>query len=296
MKTRIEYSGLHFFNRVSGIHILMNEYSFPDNLVSPAPRTLSLAITNRCNLNCHYCYAPKNSYSLPAEFIKSIATKFDKLGTLELSIGGGEPFLYPGLVDLILWLWGNTGLGINITTNGLLINEKIVSKIAGNVSSIRFSIDGLEPKYSIVKRNSLSNVVYNIKLLKNIIPFGINIIVNPYAIVDVENIIKLGIEIGAFDVLLIPEHKNGIFQLNSQDWKNLEGMVTKYLNKIQINITYDASNYLSTNYLETEVKKEFSFIHISADRKIKKHSYDKHGIYIENIFDIENYLKYFNHN
>jgi MoaA/NifB/PqqE/SkfB family radical SAM enzyme len=294
MKSRTENSGLHIFDRTNGLHILMDEYTFPKEEISIAPRTVSVALTNKCNLNCHYCYAPKNNKSLPFEFVKDIAVKLDELGTLELTFGGGEPFMYPEIIDLISWLWDNTKLGINITTNGHLLNSETVNRIKGKISSLRFSIDGLEPKYSKVKRKPLSDLIQIIKKVSGIIPFGMNIIINPNLSTDVEDVIKLGIELGAIDVLLIPEHKNGQFLLRGDDWKNIENLIDKYKNKIQINVTYDASIFIKSKYLETENKKEFLFAHISADRKLKLHSYANNGEFIKRPNDIENYLKIIN--
>jgi len=294
MKARTENSGLHIFDRTNGLHILMDEYTFPKEILSIAPRTVSIALTNKCNLNCHYCYAPKNNKTLPFEFVKDIAVKFDKLGTLELTFGGGEPFMYPEIVKLISWLWDNTKLGINITTNGHLLNSQTIKEIEGKISSLRFSIDGLEPKYSNVKNKHLSDLIKIINKVSGIIPFGINIIINPNLSKDVEDVIKLGIELGAIDVLLIPEHKNGEFVLKEVDWKNVEYLIDKYKNKIQINVTYDASIFIKSNYLKTENKKEFLFAHISADRKLKLHSYENDGEYIKNPNDIENYLRIIN--
>lgn len=291
MKTRIENSGLHMFDRVNGLHILMDEYEFPKELISLAPRTVSIALTNRCNLDCYYCYAPKNNSALPIQFVKDVAVKLDELGTLELTFGGGEPFIYPEIIDLIQWLWQNTKLGINITTNGLLLNSDIINSIKEKVSSLRFSIDGLESKYSAVKKHELTELIKKIKLLNGSIPFGINIIANPYSIIDVEKVIELSIELGAIDVLLIPEHKNGKFLLQEHDWQQLENIVVKYQNRIQVNITYDASVFINASYLETEVKKDFLFAHISADKKVKLHSYEIDGVYIDNPLNIDEYLQ-----
>lgn len=290
MKSRTENSGLHIFDRNNGIHILMDEYDFPKEIISIAPRTLSIALTNRCNLNCHYCYAPKLDKTLPIDFVKDIATKFDELGTLELTFGGGEPFMYPKITDLIQWLWTNTKLGINITTNGHLIDSDIIESIKGNISSLRFSIDGLDPKYKAVKRKSLDSLIKIIHKVKGIIPFGINIIINENSTHDVVEVIELAIELGAIDVLLIPEHKNGKFLLDNDDWKKVENIIFKYQDKIQINVTYDASTFIKSKYLETEVNKEFLFAHISADKKMKLHSYETDGVFIEDKFEIEKYL------
>lgn len=296
MKYRNENSGLHLFDRKSGLHILMDEYTFPKELISIAPRTLSIALTDLCNLNCNYCYAPKNKRTLQFDFIKEIAMKFDELGTLELTFGGGEPFMYPKVSELVKWIWLNTKLGINITTNGQLITQDLIENIKDYVSSLRFSIDGIEPKYSSVKKVPFSKIIDNINLVRNNIPFGINVIVNKDSTADVENVIELAIDLGAIDILIIPEHFKGEFLLCADDWRNIEDIIKKYHKKIQINVTYDASSFIKSEYLETEVKKEFLFAHISTDKKLKTYSYLNDGFYIENQDEIDKYLLLMNQN
>ena len=296
MKSRVENGGLHTFDRENGLHILFNEFDFPANMTSKSPRTLSIALTNMCNLNCHYCYAPKNNRILPTQFIKDIAKRTDSLGSLEITFGGGEPFMHPEIIHIVNWIWDNTKLGINITTNGHLINSDVINKIKGKLSSLRFSVDGLEPKYSSIKKKNLSDLVKKIYLIKGIIPFGLNIIINPNSTEDVIKVINLALELGAMDVLLIPEHKDGNFLLTDEDWEKVRLIIKDYSAKIQINVTYDASFQIESDYLDTDTENDFLFAHISADKKLKLHSYENEGILIENPSNIKNHFVEINQN
>ncbi len=294
IKERKEHSGLHCFNRENGLHILFDEIQFKESEISKSPRTVSIALTNRCNLNCKYCYAIKNNIDIPYDFLKDLIIELDLLGTLELTFGGGEPLLYPRLIELIGWIWKNTNLGINITTNGLLLTEEITKEITGKISSIRFSIDGLEDKYKEAKKRDLNQLLKNIEHIQGQIPFGINAIVNHNGIKDLIDVIELAIKIKAMDVLIIPEHNNGIYVLSRNDWVLLKEIFETYKNKIQLNLTYNASKHLNLNYLSTESEKEFLFAHISADKKLKTHSYKRTGINIENTKSIANYFSIIN--
>lgn len=268
----------------------MDEYIIPKESISISPRTVSLALTNKCNLSCPYCYAPKNNHELSSGFVKDIAVTLDKLGTLELTFGGGEPLIYPGLTDLIQWIWNNTTLGINITSNGHLLTNSLANQLAGNLSSFRFSVDGIEPKYSKIKKRRLSFLIEKIKLLQGLIPYGMNIIVNPGSVQDTEDTIKFCIDYGSNDILLIPEHQQGKYFLTESDWMLMRDIMNKYQKEIQINLTYNASNYVNIDYLDTDKNDEFMFAHISADQKLKRASYSLDGIYIQ---DPENIAYYF---
>jgi hypothetical protein len=67
LKYRIGPSGVHLFNRTTGLNILIDEIKLPCDRWSAAPRQISVALTNACELQCPYCYAPKVAATLEFE-------------------------------------------------------------------------------------------------------------------------------------------------------------------------------------------------------------------------------------
>lgn len=85
LKTRVTLDGLHLFNRVTGTNILIDEISPSPEYAPAAPRQVSIALTNACDLSCEYCYAPKNPAGL---FIRSLSPwlcELDSHGVLKRS-------------------------------------------------------------------------------------------------------------------------------------------------------------------------------------------------------------------
>lgn len=294
MKLRKEISGLHYFDRKSGIHILMDEVTLNENEISNSPRIVSIALTNICDLKCHFCYAPKNKETLSFESLKKITKKLDEIGVLELTFGGGEPTLFPNFTELCDWIWNNTSLGISFTTHGHKMKKEFVEQLIGNVSMIRFSIDGVEPRYSEIRGKKLSDLLTKIEFVKGKIPFGINCVVSKNGIRELEKVIELAISISSENVLIIPEHLNGVFQLTENDWVELDKIIEKYDSEIELLVTHEAANFIKSKTLEISNPNEFLFSHISADNKLKINSYDKEGIEIDNINEIEQYFKQIN--
>jgi sulfatase maturation enzyme AslB (radical SAM superfamily) len=287
MKLRKEKSGLHLFDRVSGVHILFDEIACVEEELDLAPRTVSVALTNKCNCSCDFCYANKNDNTLTKEFVMNLAKEIDQLGALELTFGGGEPLVHPDLAQICEWIWKNTSLGISITTNGHFLTQSKVDEIKNHVSSIRVSIDSLEPEYSMHRNKALSEVLDSISYLKGNIPFGLNVICRPGKTELLKNIIELAIDVGAMNVLIIPEHVKGRFILTEEDWNLLENIISIYDKRIQLYVTYDAATQLNISCLDTEVENEFLFIHISADRQLKRNSYDNVGKYIDSLEELK---------
>lgn len=279
MKYRKEISGLHLFDRETGLHILFDEIKYSEKEIDLAPRTVSLAITNRCNFSCPYCYNEKTEDELDLMFLKEFSRKIDKLGCLEITIGGGEPLVHPELLEFCKWTWENTKLGINITTNGSLLTKKIVDGLKPYISSIRVSL------------NKVNNeITRNIEYANTQLNLGLNCIFFPNAPNDLIEIIEYAIKNKIKNILIIPLHEKGKFLLESKDWKLLKEIIEKYKTLIEIAITSNAEEFLNIICLKTESEFENTFINISAKKEIKQNSFDKTGKLIDDIENLESIL------
>jgi MoaA/NifB/PqqE/SkfB family radical SAM enzyme len=209
---------------------------------------------------------------------------------LEVSFGGGEPLLYPELVPLCEWLWRHTSLGISITSHGHYLTRNIADALKGRISSMRFSIDGCEPYYSQIRRRPLARLLHNIRNLSDAIPFGINAVVSPGHVGELRRVAELTIAIGALDLLIIPEHRDGNLLLNAREWQEVQETVELYKDRCQLTVTHTAAAHLNAEFLPIEQPADFIFAHISAGRALQLNSYTKTGIPIR---DPERMHEYF---
>ena len=92
-KIRAGAAGLHLFNRNTGTNVLVDEIKLPLNLWSAAPRQVSIALTNACDLTCAHCYAPKHSAALDFDQLTNWLIDLDLNGCIGVGFGGGEPTL-----------------------------------------------------------------------------------------------------------------------------------------------------------------------------------------------------------
>lgn len=114
-------------------------------------RDLRLSVTDRCNYRCTYCmepdfkYMPKRELLTLEEYVRVIDACVS-LGTEKLRITGGEPTLYPHLLDLIKSAAAMNLRDVAMTTNGSLmtVNEATVWRDAG-LDRITLSLDTLRP-------------------------------------------------------------------------------------------------------------------------------------------------------
>lgn len=61
----------------------------------------------------------------------------------EFNIAGGEPILYPGLVELVQYI-RDKGVKVSLITNGSLMDEEWIKNYAGMYETIGFSVDSLD--------------------------------------------------------------------------------------------------------------------------------------------------------
>ena len=110
---------------------------------------LRISVTDRCNLNCRYC-APslpkiaKGDAPLTLEEIHRLATVATGLGITKIRLTGGEPLFRRGITSLVESLGALPGLStITLTTNGILLAEKVRGLREAGMNRVNISLDTL---------------------------------------------------------------------------------------------------------------------------------------------------------
>jgi sulfatase maturation enzyme AslB (radical SAM superfamily) len=117
-KVRLCEAGVHLFDRVSGLNVLLDEVKVPTEQFSRAPRYLSVALTNACELRCAFCYAPKYAAALDMDRVAAWAVELDGAGCLGVGFGGGEPTAYRLFAQLCAQIAESTSMAVTFTTHG----------------------------------------------------------------------------------------------------------------------------------------------------------------------------------
>jgi uncharacterized protein len=126
--------------------------------VSPPLRALSLAVAQKCNLGCTYCYASQGEFggqakNMPKETARqAIELLFDRVtpGTrLNLAFLGGEPLANRVVIrdatEFAAKLAGErrATVGFSLTTNGTLVTEDDAAFFEDHGFAVTVSLDGL---------------------------------------------------------------------------------------------------------------------------------------------------------
>lgn len=107
---------------------------------------LAFSITNQCNLRCRHCYAssgiPYEDELTLEEIRKYILSEKKWLDIRFITLTGGEAFCRPDIFE-VLQAIKDAGIRVSIATNGLLLDEEKIERLAQiGVDRVQISLEG----------------------------------------------------------------------------------------------------------------------------------------------------------
>lgn len=126
-------------------------WTLPDNGIS------WLEPTSKCNLSCYGCYRINKSNSHKTlEDIKYELDVFKKYRKTDcISIAGGEPLLYPDLIDLVAEI-KSRGLKPIVNTNGIALTKELLHELKkAGVFGFTFHVDSKQKREGWFGKNEI---------------------------------------------------------------------------------------------------------------------------------------------
>lgn len=247
MKVRLGPSGVHLFERSTGLNILLDEVDVPRSLWATAPRFVSVALTNLCDLSCPYCYAPKNRTLLKAERVSSWLDELESNGCLGVGLGGGEPTLYPQLAELCRHVAQETRMAVSLTTHGHRLNDTLAASLSGSLHFVRVSMDGVGATYESLRGRHFGAFRRQLEIISGIAPFGLNYVVNERTLPDLDAALDLAAEVGAKQFLLLPEQPSrGRVGIDTHTAQEFRRWVNAYRGSMRLAVSEAGAHDLPT--------------------------------------------------
>jgi cyclic pyranopterin phosphate synthase len=114
-------------------------------------RKLRISLTDRCNTRCIYCMPQggviwfKEQDVLNFDEILRLVAILTDLGIEKVRLTGGEPLLRPNLEDFIVSLKRMNAIkSISMTTNGLLLADRVKGLKEAGLESVNISLDSFK--------------------------------------------------------------------------------------------------------------------------------------------------------
>lgn len=126
---------------------------------------LRISLTEKCNLRCVYCMPEEGVSLTPKASLMTLAERkrlisiFAGLGVQKLRFTGGEPTISNQLEELIHHARSCNIKSIGITSNGLILKDRLDDLIKAGLSSVNISLDTLsDTKFASVTRRDRKNI------------------------------------------------------------------------------------------------------------------------------------------
>jgi uncharacterized protein len=180
----------------------------------------TLAITQRCNLSCDYCYINKKDsitqFSTVRKIIDFIFENAQKDERIDIGFFGGEPFLEYDLMKKITALiqthksFDQNRVIISVTTNGTIFSEEIANFLAEKKIVLCISCDGPSIVHDTFRHfsdgsGSSITVENNIKRALKIFPFTpVNAVYSPETLQYLPEVVDYLSALGVRNIYLNP--------------------------------------------------------------------------------------------
>jgi len=124
------------------------------------PSSLLIKLTGSCNMSCKYCYDYDLLRCMSNVGFEKIKQSIDYLlqnrDNLCIVFHGGEPLLrfdvIKKTVEYINIEWGGKQVNFQMQTNGLLLNDEIISFLETHNISVGLSLDGITEETNVFRR------------------------------------------------------------------------------------------------------------------------------------------------
>lgn len=104
-------------------------------------------------MSCSYCYNHSSqNYILDIKSVENLILSAKKAGTVRVVFSGGEPLLYPNLVQLFD-IQALNDMEVMIITNGNMLSYALIDKLISKQFSIQLTLDGSNDQVHGLTRN-----------------------------------------------------------------------------------------------------------------------------------------------
>jgi len=182
-------------------------------------------ITHRCNLTCKMCgiwrYGNRKE-ELEIPDIEKMAARMRRMGVVQLSIGGGEPFACDYLEEAAK-RFVDQGMNVRVLTNGVGVGEDRIRRcVEYGVHNFSISLDSLYPArfdYICEKEGSWDDAVRTMTLISQLLKGKaglptINCVVSNLNLEELPDIVRfaqaIGFHVSFLPVELLADPKDGV--------------------------------------------------------------------------------------
>lgn len=176
-----------------------------NKLTGNRPTRIVLNFSHRCNMACKWCYVPFGDSPPKVETCRRIVARSAEIGISAITFGGGDPFMYSFLGEIILSA-KRLGLFVHVDTNGIAMrpSTKNADLLNTLIDLLGLPLDGPDAQTHGSIRSSPQHFQILLDRLSWILPF--------------RHKLKLNTIVTAENVSLLPEMARLIASIRPNRW------------------------------------------------------------------------------
>lgn len=188
-----------------GFYTLSDERAKNVSITSPLWRC-ELILTDRCNFDCPYCRKIERE-NLSLKDAKNITDIWTEGKLCNVRFSGGEPTLWPYLVELVEYTKNKNIERIAISTNGTADYKLYERLVKAGVNDFSISLDACCSSTANVmsgREGFYDKIIDNIKRISKLSYLTVGVVLTEQNINETLKIIKLADKLGVSDIRIIP--------------------------------------------------------------------------------------------
>lgn len=192
------------------------------------PIMAHLVVVRRCNLACSYCHEyDKDSPPVPYCILTERIDQLQKLGTVFITLTGGETLLHPDIVKLVRYV-RDSGMTPVMNSNGYLLHKTLIQQLNdAGLFAMQISIDNLRPNAQ--SKKSLKPLLPKLRTLSQYARFRvrINTVLGTGSPEEILTVAKTVTELGFDAKCSLVRDENGAFIPLSEEERDIYQQVRK---------------------------------------------------------------------
>ncbi len=164
-------------------------------------------ITNHCNLCCEHCLfgaGPSCKEALSREELDQAVVEAHGLGCRLFLFTGGEPFMYPGFLEVIGTILDDPANHVVILTNGLLLEKYVqhITRFDTTRIHLQISVDGMQESHDHIRgKGAFQWLQTNLALVQEAgLQVTLSMVVCRTTLYDMDDLVRFAHEQGASNV------------------------------------------------------------------------------------------------
>jgi len=234
-----------------------------------APRLVLFGITNACNLACTFCSRDREARSeWTVDSAFELLSGLARAGTLEVAFGGGEPLAFRGFDELVRRLGSETPLAVHLTTNGTLLSEERLARLAPHLGEVRVSLYEDNDWEGCIQRLSGAGQT-----------FGVNILATPDRVALLPAQLRTLHQLGCRDAAVLRYVGNDPkLRLSAEDETRLTAVLAESPLRTRLSVCFGDTLLEVPRLFGGDCGAGLDFVTITSDRRLKACSFQGGGL------------------